>query len=56
MHHTYLVLGEGQVHVVVVAVIEHVDGLLAQLGHAGWPHGNNGWLKACQQEEGEQQE
>jgi len=35
---THLVLGEGDLHVIVIAMVEHVDRLLAQLGDAAGPH------------------
>ncbi len=38
----YLVFREGYLHVVVEAVVEHVDRVLAQLGDAARPHGQDG--------------
>lgn len=50
----YLVLGKGQIHIVVVAVVEHVHGVLSQLRHAVWAHGH-GMVEPCQAQQREQQ-
>lgn len=48
----YLILWEGQVHIVVKPMVEHLHCILSQLSNAVWPHGH-GLMEPYQTQKGD---